>query len=183
MDSTAVGFLETETFRFLGGVDTIGSVLTLLFSLATLLIVAYREYRWRKAAKLAIAEGDFDEKINQLAGITSSKPVALCLSFTSQTFSIKKEVNKYLIAEEMKMPIVELNRNGIRTDELGSINQELRRIRHKIAFDGYTEVHLFLSGPVAVGLLVGALLDNWKLVKVYHYNQGTYEYWYPLIKN
>lgn len=41
-----------------------------------------------------------------------------------------------------------------------------------------TELHLFVKGPVVVGAILGALLDNWVAVKLYHNNRkGEYEEW------
>ena len=50
--------------------------------------------------------------------------------------------------------------------------------------EGVTEVHLFLACPLVFAVAVGAILDNWVPVKVYHLNRetGRYEFWTPLYK-
>ena len=46
--------------------------------------------------------------------------------------------------------------------------------------EGVSEVHLFLSCPLAVASAIEALLDNWVPATVYHFNQGLYEFWTTL---
>ena len=47
---------------------------------------------------------------------------------------------------------------------------------------GVTEVHLFISAPMPLAAKLGSLFDNWCTVKVYHFNNGRYEYWTTLKK-
>ena len=57
---------------------------------------------------------------------------------------------------------------------------ELQSLKNRLLDEGASEVHLFLSCPLAVACAIGALFDNWVPVKVYQFNQGQYEFWTTL---
>jgi hypothetical protein len=110
------------------------------------------------------------------------------LSLTPQSGSIENAVKTFLKTQGWDMPIEEINMDGIKGREgvLNFIN-EVKKKKRFIEGAGYTEVHLFISGPVQAGTLLGAFLDNWLPVKLYHKPTPAppqfYEYWAPLFKN
>ena len=63
---------------------------------------------------------------------------------------------------------------------------ELRQKRRILTAKQATEIHLFIAAPMAACALVGAALDNWIPVKLYHKPMpappSVYEYWMPLMK-
>jgi hypothetical protein len=85
-----------------------------------------------------------------------------------------------------KMEIEELKMDGIDpATNLESFINELRKKRKLIEAKKFTEVHVFISGPIVAGALLGSLYDNWIPVKLYHKPtpapSQVYEYWMPLL--
>ncbi|MCS6910178.1 MAG: hypothetical protein NZM11_06360 [Anaerolineales bacterium] len=119
-------------------------------------------------------------------GVKSIAPVAFALSLTPNAESIRPSVEKFLKYVGWKMDIEELNLNGLDP----SLNLEeyvnlLREKRRLFEAKGYTEVHVFISGPIVAGAILGSLYDNWIPVKLYHKPTPApphlYEYWMPLL--
>jgi hypothetical protein len=77
--------------------------------------------------------------------------------------------------------VVELYRpGGLCQTEMPEVLLELQSRKNHLLDEGASEVHLFLSCPLAVACAIGALFDNWVPVKVYQFNQGQYEFWTTL---
>jgi hypothetical protein len=129
---------------------------------------------------------NFQELIKLHEGVKSSAPVALAISLLRDIHSIKNSVQTFLDAKGWKMPIVELTKDGINTpqdlEDFVNLLHEKKRYFEQTA---YTEIHLFIAGPVQAGAIVGALYDNWIPVKLYHKPTppppSVYEYWMPLL--
>lgn len=116
-------------------------------------------------------------------GVQSYHPVALAVSLTPQTHSIRTAVEQHLNAAALKMEVEEIFLDGIQIPEgLEAFIHAVSTKRRYFEEIGVTEVHLFYSGPVATAVLLGSMLDNWVAVKLYQYEQGKYVYWLPLIK-
>lgn len=84
------------------------------------------------------------------------------------------------------MPIEELNMNGINSPkDLEAFVNALREKRRYLEAAGFTELHLFIAGPVQAGTIIGSMYRNWIPVKLYHKPSPAppqvYEYWMPLI--
>ncbi len=82
------------------------------------------------------------------------------------------------------MEVREIAKPGIDSEnDIIQFIADVQEHKRQISLAGYTEVHLFMSTPIAAGILVGGLLDNWKPIKVYHYTKETppYTYWSVLI--
>lgn len=84
------------------------------------------------------------------------------------------------------MPVEELTMPGLNdANDIALFIAGLRRKKQAIQDAGYTEVHLFIAGPIIAGVAVGGIFDNWKPIKLYHKASNTpaqtYEYWMPLI--
>jgi hypothetical protein len=119
-------------------------------------------------------------------GVKSSAPVAFALSLLSTSESIKGLVEIFLRAQDWRMPIEELNMNGRNSAEyLENFVNALREKQWYFEMSGFTEVHLFVQGPVPAGAIIGAQPRNWIPVKLYHKPNPTplqmYEYWMPLV--
>lgn len=118
-------------------------------------------------------------------GVQTTKPIALAMALTDRSHSIEQDVQRFLQAQQWNMEIVPLLMNGIVGDEgVAEFVQQARQARLQLEFMGATEIHLFVMGPVAAGIMVGALYHNWIPVKIYHKPTPAppemYEYWYPL---
>jgi hypothetical protein len=134
-----------------------------------------------QARVLAQIEG-FDQLREYHEGVDSPAPVALALSLTPNAGSIRRSVKSYIAKKGWSMEILEIEREGIRPADLKALIEEFRAKRRIIDTQGFTEVHVFFSGPVAAAIIFGALYDNWIPVKVYQKVQASddYEYWSPL---
>jgi hypothetical protein len=176
----------TNIWVWLNNIDTILGVLTAIFS-------GYAAYRLRKQAKqlrelarTAPRIENFQQLRQAHEGVKSSAPVAFALSLIPTSASIKRSVETLLNAKGWRMPVEELNMNGINSpQDLEDFVNKLREKKRYFEASGFTEIHLFLAGPVQPGTLVGALYDNWIPVKLYHKPTPpppeVYEYWMPLI--
>jgi hypothetical protein len=112
--------------------------------------------------------------------------VALAISLLHNSASIKSDVDRFLKAENLTMPIREIHMAGINSDaDRDHLLQSLRGVRRDFDAQEFTEVHLFIAGPVQAGTVIGALFDQWKPVKLYHRSTQpggqSYEFWMPLM--
>jgi hypothetical protein len=136
----------------------------------------------RSLAKLSHSE-DLGLLIQEGEPVRTVKPVALAFSLTPTVDSLKPAVEEFLRGKELKMPIEEVNRQGLSAKTIQDFYEAVKQKKLELDMKGYTEVHLFFSGPVQAGVIVGCLFSNWKLVKLYHKGPVTYEYWMPLVKS
>ena len=130
---------------------------------------------------------NLQDTIRFYEGVQTSNPVTLAMSLVPQTPSIKEDVEKFLDIMRLKMDIEELNMSGIiSSDDVERFINLLREKRYLFDLQGRTEVHLFVQGPVVAGILIGAIFDNWKPVKLHHKPTpgipAIYQYWCPLTK-
>lgn len=140
----------------------------------------------RKIRDLAVKASrmeNYQELKNYHKSVQTEKPKAFCLSLVPNQVSIKDSVQRFLKGQKLRMPIVELNADGLTGDGIQKFVEDIRLLRRTELSDA-TELHIFLQGPVQAGVLIGAALDNWIPVKLYQYVRelGTYEYWGPLVK-
>lgn len=160
-----------------------------MFTFAASSFAAYRLWKQnrqlRELCKNTPPIQDFQELLKRHQGVKSSNPVALALSLTPATDSIRNSVESFFGIQGWNMPIEELNMNGINTaQDIEIFLNMLKQKRRFIDEAGHTEVHLFISGPVQAATLVGAFFVHWIPVKLYHKSNvtGTYEYWMPIVK-
>ncbi len=151
---------------------------------------AYRAWqqnkRLRELVKLTPRVENLAELRKVHNGVKSSAPVAFALSLIPAGDSIKSQVETFLRAQGWKMPIEELNMNGLNSPEdIEAFINALREKRRYFEACCFTEIHLFIAGPVQAGTIIGALYRNWIPVKLYHKPTPAppqvYEYWMPLI--
>jgi hypothetical protein len=131
----------------------------------------------------------FAERIAEHAGIGTASPVALAVDLLPGSASIKGDVERYLAARGLSMPVEEITMKGISgTADVVAFVEQLQEMRFLLQQRGATEVHLFYAGPGATAALIGVLYHQWINVKVYqrdsksHNPADFYEYWAPLVK-
>jgi hypothetical protein len=174
----------TQLNASVGNVANLVTVIAAGISLLTYLKVKSEARKLRQNIKKLPPPDDLQDTIKRCQKINSAYPVALGFSLSPTVGSIKKPIQEYLRIQGWKMPVEEINMNGINgeSDILEFYNQT-RNIKLELESKGYTEVHLFFSGPVQAATIVGCLFSNWMPVKLYHKQQGSgYVYWMPLIK-
>lgn len=176
-----------DYWEWIGRFDNVLGILTVIFS-------GYAAYRlWRQNQKyLDLAREsrqsiNLQQKIRDFEGVNTAKPIALAVCLLPMLPSIKQNVKTYLKSNKMKMPVKEIKMNGINdANDLEALVKHLQDKKMELHSDGCTEVHLFLAGPVAAGVMIGSLLNNWVPIKVYHKPTPSpadvYEYWMPLLK-
>ena len=174
-------------WEWIGKLDNILGILTVIFS-------GYAAYRlWRQNQHYQeLARGyqqsvDLQQRFQDYKGIQTAKPVALAISLLPGVPSIEQNVKTYLKSNRLKMPIKEASLPGIGgSSDLESLVRLLQSKKLEIQAEGFTEIHLFLAGPVAAGVIIGSLMNNWIPVKIYHKPTppppDVYEYWMPLLK-
>lgn len=145
--------------------DVLG-VITALPLLATSAYLLVRAQRYRR-------------RLRQLAGVTSARPAALVVSLAGTR--IRPAVEEFCAGWPRPIALYEVQRPGSLTQaEFPKVLFDLQALKNRLIDDGVSEVHLFLSCPLAVACAIGALLDNWVPVKVYQFNHGQYEFWTTL---
>ena len=172
-------------WTWFGRVDNFLGVLTAFFAGYT--YVRIRQLL-KRAAKVTDPIKEFQQFIKAHEGITSLKPVALTVSLTPNIGSIKSSVETFIKANGWRMPIEEIDMNGVnKPQDLEQYFNLLREKKRLIELAGYTEMHLFLSAPMAACALAGSLFDNWLPVKLYQKTTDpaprNYQYWMPLVKH
>lgn len=128
---------------------------------------------------------DYRKRQRRLRGQTvgkTARPMALAISFGGG--SIKTAVQDFLDHRYPDTPIPV--REFVEPAEVTTTNvylnlQRLRKLKERLQSEGVTELHMFYKGPIALGMGLGAIFDNWVSVKVYHNNRsGAYEEWLTL---
>jgi hypothetical protein len=145
--------------------DALGVITTLPFLVTSAYFVS-RARRYRR-------------RLRRLKGVTSARPVALAVSLAGTR--IRPAVEAFCRRFDQPLKLIEVQRRGsITQGELPKVLLELQSLKNRLLDEGASEVHLFLSCPLAVACAIGALFDNWVPVKVYQFNQGQYEFWTTL---
>jgi hypothetical protein len=171
-------------FAWLGNIVNLITLATFGISLATYFKVQTEAQKIRNSLKNLPPVENLRQSITNSQGISTIKPVALGFSLTPTIGSIKKSIEDFLTEKKWKMPVEEVEMEGIHNEQdVQEFYEKVRLKKRELELEGYTEVHLFFSGPVQAGVIVGGLLSNWKPVKLYHKQQGGgYVYWMPLVK-
>jgi SMODS-associated and fused to various effectors sensor domain len=152
--------------------DNLGHLADTLGVVTALPLLAAAAYFWSRAQR-------YRRRLRHLAGVTSERPVALVVSLAGTR--ICPAVEAFCTGFAQPMLLYEVQRSGDLTQaEFPRVLFELQTLKNRLIDEGVSEVHLFLSCPLAVACAVGALLDNWVPVKVYQFNQGLYEFWTTL---
>jgi hypothetical protein len=164
-------------WQYIQAADVLIGIGTFIFSIFIWTRVRQTTKQIREFAAISPTLNAYEDRVKHHEAIRSEKPIALCLALAENTISIKPDVERFLKSKSMKMPVIELQKQGLLSIDIGKYISELRQIRQK-ELAGSTEIHLFYYGPVIGATLVGAALDNWIPVKLYHHHRdGRYEYW------
>ncbi|MGE5341734.1 MAG: SAVED domain-containing protein [Candidatus Omnitrophota bacterium] len=170
--------------RIIGYISDCFSIIGAIISALIWLKIRYQNKKLMEIAGQKSYSQDYDKMIEYHNGINSLLPCAFCLSLTDRTSSIRDDVQKHLDHKKLKMPIAELNFEGLTHENFSDFVEDLKKKRRELQARGVTEIHLFISGPLQAAVMVGAMFDNWIPVKIYNFNPQTrnYEYWGPLLK-
>ena len=148
--------------------EVIISFITMIFAGYASFRLLMQNRRLKELARSAPKIENFQDKITFYEGVQTPNPIALALSLVPQAPSIKKDVERFLNTMGWKMEVDEINMNGINSpSDIEILINRLREKRHLLDLQGNTEVHLFLQGPVVSGILLGAMFDHWKPVKLW----------------
>ncbi|HPN34207.1 MAG TPA: SAVED domain-containing protein [bacterium] len=115
------------------------------------------------------------KKVVEEAKTVSAKPMALiiCVSGTD----ITAQVLRFLAKKNMPMDHESyIWTDGILAENITYRLADILKLKDKMTHAGVTEVHLFMMAPLAFAVAVGAVLDNWVRVNVYHLNREKNEY-------
>jgi hypothetical protein len=173
----------TFFWEVLDKIGIVTGVLTFFVTIGISLRIQWQHNKLKQIAAKTLHLSEFETLWNYHKDHISENPMALCCSLTNLNQSIKKDVLRFLSINNKAMPIVELNFGNIGQHNIKSFIEQLRIIR-SIDLSEASEVHLFIQGPVQAATIIGAMFDNWKPIKLYHYNSslGSYEYWTYLTK-
>ena len=174
-------------WEWIGRFDNLLGILTVIFSGYAAYRLWRQNQRYRALVKEIHQSADVRQRIQDYKGVQTAKPVALAISLLPTLPSIEDNVKTYLKSNKLKMPVKEIGIPGINgSEDLERLVKEVQNQKIDLHVDGFTEVHLFLAGPVAAGVIIGSLLNNWVPVKIYHKPTpspaNVYEYWMPLLK-
>jgi hypothetical protein len=125
----------------------------------------------------------YKRKTEEVGKTLSAKPMALVLALSG--VDVTRQVQDWLVKNIGAMDVHSYFRpEGVTQENIAHHLSEVLKLKSTMTSEGVTEVHLFLMTPVAFAVAVGAILDNWVQVKVYHLNRekNQYEYWTYLHK-
>ena len=168
-----------------GNIANIVTVGTALISLLTFATVLWQTKLLRQNMKGLSSSNNLKKLIRSGKDITTDKPVALAIDLITGDNSLKISVKKFLTLEyaKRKINIASINMQGIKDEnDIEELYHKVKQTRQYLDNKGYTEVLLFVKAPVQAGTIIGSMMNNWIPVKLYHFQQGKYEYWTPLVK-
>lgn len=174
-------------WEWIGKLDSVLGVLTVIFSGYAAYRLWRQNQRYQTLARELQQSVDIRQRIQDYKGIQTAKPIALAIALLPTVPSIKDNVKTYLKGNKLRMPVDEISMTGINgANDLELLVKKIQNKKIEMHSEGFTEVHLFLAGPVATGVIIGSLLSNWVPVKIYHKPTPSpahvYEYWMPLFK-
>lgn len=174
-----------QFFYWLGNIANGLSLLTLFVSVLTYVKVQREAKKLARSLQQLPPLNTLPELIEFHKGVDSSRPVALVFSLIPSLGSIRPSVQDFLQAHNCTMPIEEVEMPGLGPNNIAKFYEQVRHKKQILQAKGYTEVHLFIGGPVQAATIIGGLLSNWMPVKLYHRPPGshTYEYWAPIMRN
>ncbi len=126
---------------------------------------------WRNRYRLHVMRKRLDE-------LSRERGCAEAVLIVSTREDIRPSVERYLREQQKPdLPTFQVHRPELFSDDetewhgfLESVRREAQNLRQH----GPTRILLFTNVPVAMGICLGALLDNGPEVVVHHYFNGTY---------
>jgi len=164
------------------------SLAAAIFSFWALLKLFRQQKKMEDLANTPIDSTDLNNFIKENEKVNTINPIVLCMSLLpdDRSLSIKPQVEQFIKQKFGKeMNIEELNMDGIKNaDDRLKLVEKLKIKRREFEAKCVTEIHLFIAGPVAAGVLIGAIFKNWIPVKIYSPMDGPtfYQYWMPIPK-
>lgn len=163
--------------------DVVG-VIGAIFAFMAWLILQVERKKLRRHLDELPKMGNFDDLRSYHEGVKTPKPCGLAICLLENIRTIGPEVERFLKGKGYSMPVKTIDFYGITPDNLKDFVDALRQAKMTLSEEDFTEVHLFIAGPVQAATLAGAMFEHWKPVKLYHKNRATneYEYWCSLMK-
>ena len=130
-----------------------------------------------------VRAGRYRRRMAEMEKTLTERPMALAIGIAGS--DISGQVKQFLESAGLKMEVRSYAKSGgVTQGNLHGMLHDILRMKSRMTEEGVTEVHLFLACPLVFAVAVGAILDNWVPVKVYHLNRetGRYEFWTPLYK-
>src|SRR5712671_5414066 len=107
-------------------------------------------------------------KRSELASIVgkTKNPRALALAFGGG--SIRSAAEQYLsgVYPGTSILVEDYEKGEVTPENIHRVEEDIRKLKEKYQTENVTELHLFMKGPVALALAVGAIFDNWVSVKI-----------------
>ena len=125
----------------------------------------------------------YRRRVEEIEKRITERPLALAIGLAGT--DISGQVKSFLDSNGMKMDVRSYTRSGgVTRANIHGMLADILKIKSQMTEAAVTEVHLFLACPLVFAVALGAILDNWVPVKVYHLNRdaGRYEFWTPLYK-
>ena len=159
-------------------IGNLANILQIVTAIPVFLAAAYYILH-RRRIKRALAD------LNQREGEKTAVLAIDCMGG-----SILVQAQEHLRRLNISMPsaiIEEYQRQSVSPESVHVYLRELRELRDRMIAEGVTELHLFIRGPVALAMGIGAIYDSNFPVHVYQFaqapdpkSQQTYQYWITL---
>lgn len=152
----------------------LANVLQLLTSIPVFLAAVYY-ILYRRRIRRALDE------LDRKGGV---KPAVLAVDCMGGDISVQVQeaLRKQGIAIESSM-VRTYKQPAVSPETAHTYLVELRELRDQLISEGVTELHLFIRGPVALAVGIGAIFDSTFPVRVYQFAQSpdpkesAYQYW------
>jgi hypothetical protein len=185
-----MNFFQHWTWFSIEKISIIASLLAAIFSFAAWFRLRQNHKRLQEIAKNVPEFTSFKQTVEYYSEINTECPHVLSMSLTHNTNSIRGDVERFLKVKDWFCKVkyeYEINMFGINNlEDLERFVNELRRTRALLQEKNATELLLFIQGPVAAGVIVGSMFDNWIPVKIFHHPSPSppdgYNYWMPIMK-
>jgi len=176
---------------FLRNINIIIALCTFVITILTFRKVRNQEKLLKKRRTEMQPIRGYNEMFDKFKTIQTDNPGAFCISLLPNlpTGDMKNQVVKYLKLVDLNIKesnVIEKSFNGLEgtTESLQKYIEELNSVRIEVTGKGFSELRLFIAGPVQGGTIAGAVFDNFAIpVLLYHKGREGYEYWGPLLKN
>lgn len=108
------------------------------------------------------------DQLNVLAHQSQGEPVAIAVGVGPTVGDISGVVRKYLERQGMSMQLFNIfHPEEVNEANAYEIRDELLELRRRLNAVGLTKIHFFCGAPVALGVVFGAVLDNWVPTIIY----------------
>jgi len=164
--------MPENTWDILDKIGIITGLITAFISFATLIMV-YRQKTLLKRYSKNIAEKKGDNPAVLIVNLLSGSIEAQVQQF------MKKDALLANVSQDMVVSYSWQKKNLIAPEDINEILREIQSNYSKIKEKGYDSLSLFYAGPTIIAAMVGAMLSNSPMVRVYQLDKGAqnYKYW------